>query len=176
LHQISSAAYIHRRRGARRSGNTGQCARVPGTCDQIVAGDSAGGNFTLALMLRLRDEGLPLPAGAVALSAVADLTFGSESVRRNDGVYDIYPTRRSLHPRSLVGTGHVSWRRVGRGRGCTRCQRGTNPGLQASPSRRLNVMGPAVPGDHASASVARGRWWVGRGSEVDGWAWRSPEG
>ena len=56
----------------------------------IVAGDSAGGNLTLALLLRLRDEGLPLPAGAVALSPVTDLTFSGESVRRNDGVDDMF--------------------------------------------------------------------------------------
>lgn len=56
----------------------------------IIAGDSAGGNLTLALILRLRDEGLPLPAGAVALSPVADLTFSGESVRRNDGVDDMF--------------------------------------------------------------------------------------
>lgn len=56
----------------------------------IVAGDSAGGNLTLALMLRLRDEGLPLPAGAVALSPVADLTFSGDSVQRNDGVDDMF--------------------------------------------------------------------------------------
>jgi acetyl esterase/lipase len=56
----------------------------------VVAGDSAGGNLTLALMLRLRDEGLPLPAGAVALSPVADLTFSGESVHRNDGVDDMF--------------------------------------------------------------------------------------
>lgn len=56
----------------------------------VVAGDSAGGNLTLALLLRLRDEGLPLPAGAVALSPVADLTFSGESVRRNDGIDDMF--------------------------------------------------------------------------------------
>jgi acetyl esterase/lipase len=56
----------------------------------VVAGDSAGGNLTLALLLRLRDEGLPLPAGAVALSPVTDLTFSGESVRRNDGVDDMF--------------------------------------------------------------------------------------
>ena len=56
----------------------------------IVAGDSAGGNLTLALMLRLRDENLPLPAGAVALSPVTDLSFSGESVRRNDGVDDMF--------------------------------------------------------------------------------------
>lgn len=56
----------------------------------VVAGDSAGGNLTLALMLKLRDEGLPLPAGAVALSPVADLTFSGESVQRNDGIDDMF--------------------------------------------------------------------------------------
>jgi acetyl esterase/lipase len=56
----------------------------------VVAGDSAGGNLTLALLLRLRDEGLPLPAGAVALSPVTDLTYSGESVQRNDGVDDMF--------------------------------------------------------------------------------------
>jgi acetyl esterase/lipase len=59
--------------------------------DQIVvAGDSAGGNLTLALLLRLRDESLPLPAGAVALSPVADFTFSGDSIQRNDGVDDMF--------------------------------------------------------------------------------------
>ena len=56
----------------------------------VVAGDSAGGNLTLALLLRSRDEGLPLPAGAVALSPVADLTFSGDSVQRNDGIDDMF--------------------------------------------------------------------------------------
>ena len=56
----------------------------------VVAGDSAGGNLALALLLRARDEGLALPSGAVALSPVADLTFSGDSVRRNDGVDDMF--------------------------------------------------------------------------------------
>ena len=56
----------------------------------VVAGDSAGGNLTLALLLRARDERLPLPAGAVALSPVADLTFSGDSIRRNDGEDDMF--------------------------------------------------------------------------------------
>ncbi|CAG1017326.1 partial Monoterpene epsilon-lactone hydrolase, partial [Burkholderiaceae bacterium] len=56
----------------------------------VVAGDSAGGNLTLALLLRARDEGLPMPAGAVALSPVADLTFSGDSLRRNDGIDDMF--------------------------------------------------------------------------------------
>jgi len=46
----------------------------------IVAGDSAGGNLTLALLIALRDAGKPLPAGAVALSPATDLAFTGESL------------------------------------------------------------------------------------------------
>jgi len=38
----------------------------------LVAGDSAGGNLTLALLLSARDAGLPLPALAIALSPATD--------------------------------------------------------------------------------------------------------
>lgn len=54
----------------------------------IVAGDSAGGNLTLALLVALRDAGKPLPAGAVALSPATDLANTGES----------YTTRRRLDP------------------------------------------------------------------------------
>ena len=41
----------------------------------IIAGDSAGGNLTLAGILNLRDKGLPLPKGAVCLSPATNLQF-----------------------------------------------------------------------------------------------------
>jgi monoterpene epsilon-lactone hydrolase len=47
----------------------------------VVAGDSAGGNLTLALLVALRDAGKPLPAGAVALSPATDLAFTGKSTR-----------------------------------------------------------------------------------------------
>ncbi len=47
----------------------------------VVAGDSAGGNLTLALLVALRDTDLPLPAGAIALSPATDLAFTGESLR-----------------------------------------------------------------------------------------------
>jgi acetyl esterase/lipase len=47
----------------------------------FVAGDSAGGNLTLATLLALRDRGLPLPAGGIPLSATTDLTLASESLK-----------------------------------------------------------------------------------------------
>ena len=36
--------------------------------DIVIAGDSAGGGLTFALLLALRDAGLPVPAGAMTLS------------------------------------------------------------------------------------------------------------
>ena len=46
----------------------------------LLAGDSAGGGLTLALLLKLRDEGVPLPAGAVALSPWTDLATTGASL------------------------------------------------------------------------------------------------
>jgi len=45
----------------------------------VVAGDSAGGNLALALLVALRDADKPLPAGAVALSPATDLALTGES-------------------------------------------------------------------------------------------------
>src|SRR5207244_1412744 len=47
----------------------------------FVAGDSAGGNLTLATLLALRDRKLPLPAGGIALSPTTDLTLASDSLK-----------------------------------------------------------------------------------------------
>lgn len=46
----------------------------------FMVGDSAGGGLTLALLLKLRDKGLPLPQGVVTLSPWTDLTISGESV------------------------------------------------------------------------------------------------
>jgi monoterpene epsilon-lactone hydrolase len=48
-----------------------------------VMGDSAGGGLIFSLMLRLRDEGHPLPAAAVALSPWTDLALTGASLRVN---------------------------------------------------------------------------------------------
>jgi len=50
-----------------------------------VAGDSAGGGLTLALLLRAKDAGLPLPACVVCFSPWTDLAGTGASVRLNDG-------------------------------------------------------------------------------------------
>jgi acetyl esterase/lipase len=52
----------------------------------IVGGASAGGNLAAAAILRLRDEGLPLPAAAVLLSPELDLTESGDSFRTNAGI------------------------------------------------------------------------------------------
>lgn len=49
----------------------------------MIMGDSAGGGLTLALMLKLRDERAPLPAGAVAMSPWTDLAVTGASVHSN---------------------------------------------------------------------------------------------
>ena len=46
----------------------------------FIAGDSAGGNLILALLLMRRDQGKPLPDAAIALSPATDLTWSSPSI------------------------------------------------------------------------------------------------
>jgi len=45
-------------------------------------GDSAGGGLTIAVLLKLRDEGLPLPAASVVLSPWTDLALTGDSLSR----------------------------------------------------------------------------------------------
>lgn len=47
----------------------------------FIAGDSAGGNLTLATLLALRNRKRPLPAGGITLSAATDFTLSSESLK-----------------------------------------------------------------------------------------------
>ena len=60
----------------------------------VIAGDSAGGGLTLATLLRLRDEGDPLPAGAIVFSPYTDLEHTGNSIYRNTAT-DYLPL---LHP------------------------------------------------------------------------------
>jgi monoterpene epsilon-lactone hydrolase len=49
----------------------------------VFAGDSAGGGLCLALLLALKDQGISLPAAAVALSPWTDLKCTGQSYRNN---------------------------------------------------------------------------------------------
>ena len=50
----------------------------------VVAGDSAGGGLALALVVALRDAGLPEPAGAALLSPWVDLALTTPSLAANE--------------------------------------------------------------------------------------------
>lgn len=60
--------------------------------DIAIAGDSAGGNLTLTTLMKLRDKGDTLPAAAVCLSPVGDLTNKQTAFKED---YDAV-----LHPKA----------------------------------------------------------------------------
>jgi monoterpene epsilon-lactone hydrolase len=49
----------------------------------VVAGDSAGAGLAAALLVRLKERGMPQPAGALLFSPWADLTATADSYSRN---------------------------------------------------------------------------------------------
>jgi epsilon-lactone hydrolase len=57
----------------------------------VLAGDSAGGNLALALLLAARDTNLPLPALAIALSPPTDFDADPASIARYQGFDWITP-------------------------------------------------------------------------------------
>lgn len=55
-----------------------------GTPEQtVIAGDSAGGGLTVATLVALRDQGVPLPAAGVCISPWVDMEAAGASVERN---------------------------------------------------------------------------------------------
>ncbi|KAH8087826.1 alpha/beta-hydrolase, partial [Cristinia sonorae] len=56
----------------------------------VIAGDSAGGGLSIALLQVLRDSGLPMPAGAFLISPWCDLTHSFPSIHMNTAT-DIIP-------------------------------------------------------------------------------------
>ena len=55
----------------------------------VVGGASAGGNLAAALMLRARDEGLPMPAALVLQTPEVDLTESGDSFATNLGLDNV---------------------------------------------------------------------------------------
>ncbi|MET8978050.1 alpha/beta hydrolase [Streptomyces sp. NPDC004539] len=79
--------------------------RHHGPEDIVVSGESAGGNLAAALLLRARDEGLPLPAAALLFTPEVDLTESGDSFHTNLGLDPVLP--RSLMPANLLySAGH----------------------------------------------------------------------
>ncbi|MDL2400240.1 alpha/beta hydrolase [Rhizobium mayense] len=66
----------------------------------VIGGRSAGGNLAAAMILRARDEGLPLPAALVLLSPELDLTESGDSFQVNRLVDVVLPG--SLMPNNLL--------------------------------------------------------------------------
>lgn len=58
----------------------------------VVAGDSAGGGLSIALLQVIRDSGLPLPAGAFLISPWCDLTHSFPSVHVNNATVRALPS------------------------------------------------------------------------------------
>jgi epsilon-lactone hydrolase len=54
--------------------------------DIVVGGGSAGGNLAAALLVRARDEGLPMPAALVLVSPEVDLTESGDSFHTNRAI------------------------------------------------------------------------------------------
>jgi epsilon-lactone hydrolase len=57
--------------------------------DVIVGGGSAGGNLAAALVVRAKDEGLPLPSALVLLTPEVDLTESGDSFHTNLGIDNV---------------------------------------------------------------------------------------
>jgi epsilon-lactone hydrolase len=49
----------------------------------VLAGDSAGGGLTLSTLVRLREQQIPMPAGAICFSPWTDLAITGNSVQAN---------------------------------------------------------------------------------------------
>ena len=60
--------------------------------DIALAGDSAGGGLVVALLHRLKDHGLEVPACAVLFSPWTDVSGSGESVKGNDGRDPVFRT------------------------------------------------------------------------------------
>ena len=70
----------------------------------ILAGDSAGGGMVMSMLVTLRDQGVPLPAGAILISPWVDLTHSFPSLGRK-GELDYIPAHGFVHKPCM------SWRK-----------------------------------------------------------------
>jgi monoterpene epsilon-lactone hydrolase len=72
----------------------------------VVAGDSAGGGLTVAMLLALRDRGLPRPAGGVCISPWVDLTNSAASYVSKAAVDPVVTLEGiALLTQAYIGTG-----------------------------------------------------------------------
>jgi len=69
----------------------------------VVAGDSAGGNLTVTMLMKLRDSGYPLPAAAACLSPATDLTTNGHHQRPGFKDPLLPPKAVKFYTQSYVG-------------------------------------------------------------------------
>ncbi|THY42899.1 alpha/beta-hydrolase [Aureobasidium pullulans] len=67
----------------------------------LLGGDSAGGGMVINMLVTLRDQGIPLPAGALLLSPWVDLTHSFPSVA-GEGNFDYIPANGFHHRPSMA--------------------------------------------------------------------------
>ncbi|EHY60084.1 AB hydrolase superfamily protein C4A8.06c [Exophiala dermatitidis] len=67
----------------------------------VLAGDSAGGGMVVSILCLLRDQGIPLPAGAILISPWVDLTHSFPSLVGSDEL-DYIPPRGFMHKPSMA--------------------------------------------------------------------------
>ncbi|BCY09202.1 alpha/beta hydrolase [Actinoplanes sp. L3-i22] len=79
--------------------------RETGPENIIIGGSSAGGNLAAAAILKARDEGFPLPAGAVLMTPEIDLTESGDSFSTLMGL-DTGLTSRLMPANLLYAGGH----------------------------------------------------------------------
>nr|MDO8084047.1 alpha/beta hydrolase [Candidatus Sigynarchaeum springense] len=74
--------------------------------EMIIAGDSAGGALALSTLLKLKQDGLPLPRAAVCFSPVTDLTYSGQtwiSNERTDPIIRFMPAACYIMPVLYAG-------------------------------------------------------------------------
>ena len=72
----------------------------------VIMGESAGGGLCLAALLAVRDQGLPLPAGAVAISPWTDLALTGESYHTQAKACISPPGMSAICSKYYVGDHH----------------------------------------------------------------------
>jgi acetyl esterase/lipase len=74
----------------------------------VLSGISAGGGMALGVLLALRDRGLPLPAGAVLMSPLTDLTDPHDGSRTSNAARDpVLSHKRGVEMRAMYVAGET---------------------------------------------------------------------
>ena len=77
----------------------------------VVTGESAGGNLAVALLVAAKNVALPLPAAAILMSPMTDLTASGESFTTKAGI-DPNITAAAITTRARDDLGRTTTRRT----------------------------------------------------------------